>query len=670
MATIATITYNNVPDIVDSGPGDIIFGGIDLQMTNGVLTIDLFQEFVLSRLTANHIEIGADVNAMAFNTSQSFNSDFGTIIGFDSAIDSVNQVFITLEPGWTVNTAEIITFDSDVSIGFVNDNTPVPDPLSFLDSTVGGAEPCVNIDVEVFPSGGTGPYQVAVNGSTIPGTTFTANRGTQSIVTVTDSAGGSTSRTISFPRAYVASDFNIDIIQRPEGATVNVQTIVPVSDAEPLSYSLDNSNFVNSGTFSGQFAGNYTVFIRDRLGCVISIPYIISAVSPEDLDPLFILPESNSIRYYRSEDNTCTVRPNYYNTQSCKEPVRGIAYEEPNFFEPCDSITTQFKTNETNLSARLLFPDGSEQVLPIVERVTNIGLQDVRDSKYFRVDSSHIGIFFDAGNTYDPVTLNPSGTYSQLNGLLPSFIAEGVFIDVVGLGVKEVISTEFDQSRQVWYAKVSGSLFSSATFTARASTRYNVQPYNVYEVVVSMQTRLNTNFKVEISTDLTTYISEQIRVIEEVPGVVIHYWNSENKFDIVYASTPLVQHTLRVRELDVVKMVPLSLVENYNSDNAPIQLDSKLYKQFELRGENITTSYYFKIALALSHDVVFINGLQMTLQEITQDENIENTNLYNPRFLMIEGGNAAERQREETVNLTTLAAIRLEANLGFINYRG
>lgn len=669
MATTATIAYTNVPDIND-GSGGIIFGGIDLQMTNGVLTIDLFQQFVLSRLTANHIEIGSDTDEMAFNTSQSFNSDFGTIIGFDSAVSLNNVVTITLDPGWTINTAEIITFTSDVSISFANDNTPVPDRLSFLDSTVAGAEPCNDIDVTIFPSGGVGPYQVAVNGSTIPGTTFSANRGTQVSVNVADSEDRSLTKTLDLPRRHVQSDFNIDIIQRPEGATVTVQTIVPVNNLGDFNYSLDNVNFVNSGTFSGQFAGSYTVYIRDRFGCVVSIPYTISAVSPVPIDPLFIMPESNSIRYYKSEENTCTIRPNYYNTQSCREAVRGIAYEELNFFEPCDNIPTQFKTNESNLSARLLFPDGSQEVLPIIERVTNIGLSDVRDSKYFRVDSSHIGIFFDAGNTYDPVTLNPNGTYSQLNGLLPSFIAEGVFISVVGLGAKEVISTEFDQSRQVWYAKVSGSLFSSATFAARASTRYNIQPYNVYEVIVSMQTRLNTNFKVEITTDLTTYISEQIRVIEEVPGIVINYWNSENKFDIVYASTPTVQHTLRIREMDIVKMVPLSEIENYNSDNAPIQLDSKLYKQFELRGENITTAYYFKIALALSHDIVFINGLQMTLQEITQDENIENTNLYNPRFLMIEGGNAAERQREETINLTTLAAIRLEANLGFINYRG
>lgn len=645
--------------------------GISAAISSGGASFSIFESFVPTRLTNNQSSIGGSRSQSALNLFLALNSDYGSTLGIRSvSLPVPTVVLITLDDGWTPLFAEANAYPTELSFTLDSTTVPPPDPLDFTFTISPGANPCTGLNVQLSPTGGTGSYDFIVNANAIPGTSYVGERGTLAAVRLRDLGNISDQvvKTVVIPQRYSAAHFNIDIVQRPTHATVTIQTIIPVAGITSLEYSLNNIDFTPNNTFSGQVPGDYTVWIRDNFGCAFSLPYTISDVSPEPLDPLFILPEANSLRFYLDEEDTCTTRPNYYNSKSCQEAVRGIAYQEFTFFEACDVVTTQFKTNHAGLTAKTVSPDGTEFPLAVLERVTNIGLRDARDCRYFRVDASHIGVFFDSGNTYDPDTLVANGTYAQINGTLPNFVTEGVFLNVQGLGFKEVISTEYDQTREVWYAKVLGSLLSTSTILTLCTTTYNRQPYNVYEIVIPMNIRLNTNFIVQIDTDILTYKSEEVRVLEKVKGTVIHYWNSENKFDMVYSSSPLVQHTLRIPEMDIVKILLDSELENYNSDNAPIQLDSKLYKNFELRVENIATATLFKIGIALSHDIVFVNGLEMTFKEISEQENIENTNLYNARFLMIEGGNAAQRQREQVINLVTLGAIRLQANLGLINY--
>lgn len=593
--------------------------------------------------------------------------------GISSAIlQSASIVRITLETGWTVSNFND-DFDDLVTFSIDNDTDPVVDPTRFTTTLVARAlDPCNTISIQIDITGGTPPFTIVQDGVTRPvinnrQVTYPSGRNGITRITVTGSEANAVpfSRNVTLPDRMVEDNFSININQAPNGSTVTVISLISFSNLE---YSLNGVDFQSSNTFANQAPGDYNMRIRDAYGCTLSIQYTISDISPEPLEPFFLYPEANMIRMYKVENDTASIRANYYNRESCNEYTRGNSYQNIQYWEEEDSHIIQLKTNHSNPRIFTISPDGTESELALAETVQNIGLKDGRDGKYFRETQDTIGLYFDSGNTYDYDTRTQNGTYALSSGLLPSFIVEGVFVDIVGLGFKEVLATAYDTDRQRWYAVLSGTISEGADIQTQVYTIYNNQVYNVYTSIIPMSSRLNTNFKYKITTDLVEYKSEEQRVVSEVKGVVIDYSNSENKYDVVYVSGPSPRFRLRFPDMDINKLVPDSEVENYNSDDSPIQLDNKIYKNFEIRCEDLSTAMAFKALLALMHDIVTVNGLQMTFKEISEFEPYENTNLYSIRILMIEGGNAAARQQEQTINLTTATAIRLEAELGLINY--
>ena len=665
MASFLDITFDAVPTVI---PGE----GVTIVVTDGNISYGIFEMFVDTRTANNQSAVGLSINQSATFFAQALNVDFGSSTGIDTIVlQSSDTVRITLDAGWTFVSNTAPSYVGVISFSQNNDNTPVPDQLSISTAfSERSVSPCNTINVDITISGGTAPYSTTVDGFTIADTssspTVPKGRGLGVFISVESSDGQTVTRSVNTPETLVAENYNVGIIQSPTGSTVTITTLAgPTS----LEYSLDNVNFQSSNSFSGQATGDYTVYIRDDYGCTISIDYTISDISPEPLDPFFLYPEANMVRMYQVQTDTPGIRANYHNRQSCEEYVRGYAYQNIQFWEAEDDHYIQFKTNHDNVQLLSVDVDGNETSLAITRIVQNIGLSDGRDGKYFKVTDSTLGLYFDSGNTYDPDTQVANGTYALTSGLLPSFIVEGVFVNVIGLGFKEVLSTAYDQQRQRWYAVISGTTASTVDVQTEIYTDYNNQVYDVYATTVPMASRLNTNFKYIIRTDQIEFKSEEQRVISNVRGVVIDYFNAENRYDIVYATdNPAPRFRLRMPDMDISKLLPDSEVQNYNSDDAPVQLDNKLYRNFELRCEDLSTAMAFKVLLALTHNAVTVNGLTMTYKEVGEFEVVENTNLYMIRVIMIEGGNAAARQREDTINLTIANAIRLEADLGLINY--
>lgn len=663
MSSFIDITFeNDLPSVATD------FSTINIVVNRGLEFYSLTERASEQRVQAFEFTVLSffQGNQSATSYMDAFSLDYGTHPAVSSVtLISSDVVRIELSDGFIISSA---TSDFLESVGFEIENDTTPSAETLVLSTYVTASdsyPCQIADLNLSISGGIEPYTRTIDGVVSPSNVITKSRGSSVLIVVSSSDGQQVRRSINMPDKLVAESFNIGIIQSPNGSTV---TFTNLSSVTGLTYSLNGSTFQSGNSFSGQASGDYTVHIQDEFGCTVQIPYTISDISPVALDPFFLFPEANMIRMYRKEEDTDSIRANYENRRSCEEYTRGFSYDNKQYWEAEDSVTIQFKTNHENPRLFSFDRDENETELAIVKIVENVGLSDGRDVKYFSETSSTIGIYFDGGNTYDYDTQVSNGTYSLTSGLLPSFIVEGVFVNIIGLGIKEVLSTAFSQDRQKWYAVLSGYTASTSDVTSQAYTIYNNQVYDVYSTSIPMSSRLNTDFQYRITTDLVEYRSEEQRVVDNVKGVVIDYYNTENKYNIVYATSPSPTFRLRMPNMDIVKMTPDSQVENYNSDDAPIQLDSKVYKNFELRCEDLSTAMAFKVLLALNHDAVTVNGLKMTFKEVVEFENYENTNLYSIRVMMIQGGNAAARQQEELINLTTATAIRLEAELGLINY--
>ncbi|GAH21483.1 unnamed protein product, partial [marine sediment metagenome] len=85
------------------------------------------------------------------------------------------------------------------------------------------------------------------------------------------------------------------------------------------------------------------------------------------------------------------------------------------------TITTQFRSNYDELSARLLDCEGNLiSTISIDQKSDNLGAQDKRDCIAYNAGDNQTGIYFTNGNIYDPGTLDIIDTY-ELNGNLPEW---------------------------------------------------------------------------------------------------------------------------------------------------------------------------------------------------------------------------------------------------------
>jgi hypothetical protein len=129
----------------------------------------------------------------------------------------------------------------------------------------------------------------------------------------------STARLINTPRYFVSADISSSYVNSPNGATISI-AVNPALTQLTFTYSLDGVTFQSSPVFSGILEGDYTITVKDQLGCTASIPITIPAFTDGGVGertPYADLPsKSNSIRYakyidwgvcsdYKNDENTC-----------------------------------------------------------------------------------------------------------------------------------------------------------------------------------------------------------------------------------------------------------------------------------------------------------------------------------------------------------------------------
>src|SRR5205809_917870 len=133
--------------------------------------------------------------------------------------------------------------------------------------------------VTVAGSGGTSPYTFSKDGVNFGASgTFGSLAAGSYTITVKDANGCSTTQpvTITEPASAlgssISSQTNVDCF----GASTGSVTVSGSGGTTPYTYSIDGTNFGNSGTFSNLAAGSYTITVKDANGCTTTQPVTIT----------------------------------------------------------------------------------------------------------------------------------------------------------------------------------------------------------------------------------------------------------------------------------------------------------------------------------------------------------------------------------------------------------
>ncbi len=124
--------------------------------------------------------------------------------------------------------------------------------------------------VTVAGSGGTSPYTYAIDGTTFGNSgNFSSLAAGSYTITVKDANGCTTTQpvTITQPAAALSSSISSQTNVACFGSSTGSVTVSGSGGTTPYTYSIDGTNFGNSGTFSNLAAGSYTITVKDANGC-------------------------------------------------------------------------------------------------------------------------------------------------------------------------------------------------------------------------------------------------------------------------------------------------------------------------------------------------------------------------------------------------------------------
>lgn len=546
--------------------------------------------------------------------------------------------------------------------------TPVPeikiDEISFSSSTTNQCQYVkVNVETDLLAVKVLSP--VVINPNTNNPFSFDFLRGQTINVLVEDSNGNQANQSIALPSVLTASNFTVTANNSPNGATA-VITNTGLSGLE-LEYSLDNTTWQDENIFTGLEVGDFTAYIRDQFGCSTSLGFSVSEFN--QYDPYFLYSKANSIRMAeRVTYDYVTTFPNDENTLSCEAQVP-LPYKEVQEWQSDDIITTQIRSNFDSNIVKTIDATGTEAVIPIYKKSSNIGIKDKRDAIKYNLGGGKTGIFFNAGNIYNYDTNVITGTY-VLNGGRPEWAIIGNYIqiDLAWFEIEQVIYDEVKAADVL----VISNVYTGIETAIIVGSIYNRENFEVYEYIINMIDYLNNNFRV--SLDLTSdnfdpisMLSEEINVQSERKDLLsIEYWNNTNT-DINYSTG--IKHLIRV-PFNRLGGKYDDETENYKTDTTSILLSSELYELDEVVFEPNTKEIWRKENIALSHENVVLNGVAYAKNAgFTSEGPLGETNLYVLTADMAKKGNVYNSKSnddfgysDEIVEIPSL----LESDSGYI----
>ena len=481
---------------------------------------------------------------------------------------------------------------------------------------------------------------IAINNNDFNPFFYDLLRGQTYTLLVENANGSEATQVVETPSLLNAANFSMLINNSPNGSTVIIQNTNTFGLT--LEYSLDNTTWQNSDTFNGLAVGNYTLYVRDHLGCSFNLGFNIDAFGIQS--SYFYISKANSIRY--ANRVTWGDSENYKtdeNTLSCEADVE-LAYKEVQQFQSADVITTQFKSNYSSNIATIVKEDGTIVTIPVVKKTNNIGNKDKRDARKYNVGAGKTGVYFISGNTYDYTTNAVIAPYS-LNGLLPEWAQVGNYFEISGFWylIEEII---FDETKNADVIVFTNSYTGSEVNVVAASI-YNRFNYEVYEYAIDMVNYIDQKFRVKLENSdpkftTITHLSESIWCRVKHENVLeIRYRNTTNT-DVMYSTG--IEHKIRIPYLKIAGKADESS-EIHKTDTDAILLNSDLFEVDDFQFEPVTKEIWRKLIIALSHEKVVLNGVGYVKNGSFNTEGpLERSNLYVLTASMIKTGNVYNSQ--------------------------
>lgn len=568
--------------------------------------------------------VSGDNNEAALNYKNSIQADYPGIGTFQVA---GNQVIIT------ANYDGAIFSDFSNNFGRVSEvieNVAYIAPFELLTSALSQAtNPCTDIRVTLTQQNGTAPFtwlnplvgtvglvgDLPRLGSTIP-------------ITIADDNGETDSINV-----FVPAPINVGLISRITitgdqlGATATVAVSMVAVTGITYEYSLDGTNFQTSNVFTAILPGNYTLYVADQYGCVISKNFsvTISALRP----PAYrSVPLSNSFSFIEQQQapNGLNVFYNGYNVQP-NDYVPSVRWYNKKYFQHwtnVDTVTTQFRSNYDQISARLvdIVTETPYKTMSIVKKSNNLGLRQILQCVVYDRGNNQSGVYFLSGNTYD-ADGNIVGSY-DLDGKLPTWARVGNVFTLSGTasnGTFQIKQTIFDEDLLV-DAIIIDRVYTDAIASVNglADATYNKLDYEVYEFDTSFADVVEGCYRVELvmQDSLGEY---QNSFWDSTPLLVdnnikdeCYFESSDHPDDGIDYSTGII-HKQRVRGVAFVPEYDATKTTNRDSARRLRTLDGRTTKIINFSGSELPFWVDEKLSLFISKKLVKLNGVEVNSEE-------------------------------------------------------
>lgn len=427
----------------------------------------------------------------------------------------------------------------------------------------------------------------------------------------------------------------------PQGTIITVTYAGNLTN-NALTYSLDGITYQTSPVFSNLLAGTYSVFVKDLYECVRVVSFTIGALEPgqQTARPFFEIPKSNPVYFVRNIQLTPCENKNVDSNISQAQGY-GVNYEYLQPYKNCDGlITIQLKSSFSDVAAVIKDCDGNViENLDVIVKSDNINVFESRDAFKFIDENGFIRVYFTSGQTYD-VNGNTLNQPFTLNGNYPIAYNIGSYIridDVWELITNIVFNVSLNRFELVTTEQPNAPFADTSVI---ASTYYNVQDYNIYEVILN--TDLITNiYQIEITADNggQKWVSEIIEIYEHdndvLPNHIITYASTINN-EIVY-NTGFIGK-LRV-PYDIKPIYnPTDELDNYQTDTRLIQLDSRVYDQYVFNFFAIPMNVVKQLKRIFANDVIFIDSIQYKKVSSEEIEALGSSNLYKVKVTLQQEG--------------------------------
>jgi hypothetical protein len=644
------MAYSKISILFNSVPTE----GTFININESSLGLDLNEIFKVNRLGAGEVQLPvfipstdpeeSDDSWVGFISNfyrTSFNLDYNStnlfdIVSIPGAPNSgIGEIIITAKYSGAVFILLSETIDATITI---NNEAVVPQikilNTTFIPATTNQCQYVnVNVSTDLLAKKVISP--ISVNPNADNPISFDWLRGQTINVIVEDVNGNRASKSFVTPSLLNSANFSFIINNSPNGATVVVEGTS--TSGLVLQYSLNNINWQLSDTFSGLGVGNFTLYVKDQLGCSFIKPFSVNEFGIQS--SFFYISKSNPIRYAKritwgDSDNY----KNDENTLSCEVDVV-LPKREIQLFQSADKITTQVKSNYYSVVAKVIKSDLTEVDLPVIKMTNNIGIKDKRDARKYNLGGGKTGIYFISGNKYDYDTNVIKESYSLL-GLLPEWGVIGNYIIISGAWFK-IENIIFDDSKNA-DVLVFSQAYTGGEVNVVVGSIFNRFEYDIYEYTVDMSNYINEKFRVRlVNSDpnftTLTYLSELIHCkVKHEKVLEIKYKNTANT-DVFYSTG--IEFKLRIPYLNV-KGKPEEESENHKTDTNVILLNADLFEGDEFVFQPLTKELWRKVMIALSHEIVTINGVGYVKSGNFNTEGpLNDTNWYVLTAIMLKSGN-------------------------------